>query len=106
MAKKYIVREGFVLFLALINAKGEAYERTHQEGEVVELDDDEAAKHAHKLEFASEKDRAAALAAEKTAAIATAAASNPVELVQALVTALAQSQGVAPAPAPATAPTA
>jgi hypothetical protein len=97
--KKYIVREGFVVFLALSKPTGEKYERTYTSGEEVVLEDADAALHAHKLEFASDKDRAAALAAEKAATQSAAAANDPAVLVQMLVAALAQAQGVAPAPA-------
>ena len=90
MAKKYIVREGFIVALALINqANGQGYERVHVGGEEVVLEDDQAEAHAHKIEFASEKDRAAALASEKAAAIEKrAAAGNPADLVAQLAAAL------------------
>jgi hypothetical protein len=101
MAKKYIVRDGFIVFLEVTGPKGDKYERTYTSGEEVTLEDDEAAKHQHKLEFANQKDRDAALAAEKAAAQTATAATDPAVLVQMLVAALAQAQGVVPAPAAA-----
>jgi hypothetical protein len=103
--KKYVVREGFVLVLKITKATGETYERDYQGGEEVTLDDADAALHAHKLEFASQKDRDAAAEAEKRAAQSVAAAANPVELVAALIAALGQAQAAAgiAAPAPAAA---
>lgn len=100
-AKKYVVREGFVVFLGLVKPNGEKYERTYAGGEEVTLDDADAALHAHKLELASEKDRAAALVAEKAATQSSLAASDPAVLVQMLVAALAQAQGVVATPVPA-----
>jgi hypothetical protein len=97
MAKKYIVREGFIVFQEITKSTGEKYERTFTGGEEVSLEEDEAAQHAHKIEFASEKDRANALAAEKAAFVSAHANSEPAELVQSLVAALAQAQGLTPA---------
>lgn len=93
-SKKYIVREGFVVFLEIVKSTGEKYERTYVGGEEVTLEDADAAQHIHKLEFASEKDRANALAAEKAANVTALSASDPAALVQMLVAALAQAQGV------------
>jgi microcystin-dependent protein len=98
-SKKYVVRDGFVVFLKVISSKGDVSERTYTGGEEVTLDDSDAADHLHKLEFSSEKDRAAALAAEKAANVTAMAGNDPSALVQALVAALAQAQGVAPAAA-------
>jgi hypothetical protein len=96
-SKKYVVRDGFIVFLSVISAKGDKSERTYTGGEEVTLDDADAADHIHKLEFANQKDRDAALAAEKAANITSMAASDPSALVQALVAALAQAQGLVPA---------
>lgn len=97
-SKKYIVREGFVVFLEIVKTNGEKYERTYAGGEEVTLEDADAAQHSHKLEFAGEKDRANALTAEKAANVTAMAASDPAALVQMLVAALAQAQGVTAAP--------
>lgn len=101
--KKYIVRDGFVVFLTLEKADGNGtYTRTYESGEEVTLDDAQAALHLHKLELANQRDRDAALEAERKAAIARQAANGPADLVSMLVEALRASQGVqAPAPAPA-----
>lgn len=101
-AKKYIVRNGFVVVLKLTRDNGDTYERTYTEGEECTLEDTDAALHAHKLEFANARDRDAAVAAEKTALESTRAAQNPADLVAALVAALAQAQAAA-APAVAAA---
>lgn len=104
-SKKYIVREGFVVALQLKNAStGQAYERLHVGGEEVVLEDEQAAAHIHKLEFANQKDRDAALAAEREAAIAARAAGGSADLVGQLVQALQAanaSAAAAPSPAPA-----
>lgn len=92
MAKKYVVREGFIVNLELENEKGDKRTRTYEGGEEVVLEDDQAALHLHKLEFASQKDRDAALEAERKADIATKAQQSPAELVQALIAALSQAQ--------------
>lgn len=102
MAKKYIVRDGFVVVQSIPRPDGTSYDRTYAGGEECTLEDADAALHAHKLEFASQKDRDAALAAEKSARVAAAAASNPAELLAALTMMLQQAQAAA-APAPATA---
>lgn len=86
--RKYIVRDGFVVRLTFKRPDGQSYDRDYQGGEEVALDDDAAAQHAHKLEYASQKDRDAALAAEKEARIAQAATGSPAELVQQLIAAL------------------
>lgn len=92
MAKKYIVREGFIVFLEVVSPKGDKYERTFSGGEEVSLEDDAAALHAHKIEFAMQKDRDAALAAETAARVKAAASGDAGTLVQSLVAALAQAQ--------------
>lgn len=98
MAKRnYIVREGFVLWRQVTNDKGSTTERFHDAGETVALDDDEAAMHGHKLELADEKDRAAALKAEKIADVANKANMAPADLVAALAAAIAQQGQQAPA---------
>ena len=97
MAKKYIVRDGFVVGHQLKTSAGETYERTYNGGEEVTLDDDVAALHLHKLEFANPKDADAARAAEKASAIAAKAASSPAQLVGDLVAALGQAQAAAAA---------
>lgn len=95
MAKKYIVRTGFVVHQQLQRTDGSLYIRTYNEGEELTLDDSDAELHAHKLEYASQKDRDAALAAEKATKVAQAAAQSPAELVNQLVAALAQAQAAA-----------
>lgn len=79
--KKYLVRTGYVVVLALINASGATYERRYEGGEEVTLDAEQAAQHEHKLEFASQQDRDAALAAEHAAKIGHAAAQNPADMM-------------------------
>lgn len=102
--KKYIVREGFVVVQTITKTDGSSYERTYIGGEEVNFDSDQFALHGHKLEFASAKDREAALAAEQQARVASAAASSPAELVITLVAALqAALAGGAQAPAAPTA---
>jgi len=102
MAKKYIVRDGFVVVLKLVNPKDQSeYERTYNSNEECTLEDDQAAQHLHKLEFANQKDRDAALAAERQAQQDATAAQNPVDLVKALVAALVQAQQAAGVQAPA-----
>ena len=90
--RKYIVRDGFVVHLLLGRADGSTYTRTHEAGEELQLDDNIYAKHAHKLDYASEKDRAAALAAERAAAVAERARQDPGELIRQLTDALAQAR--------------
>ena len=97
--KKYLVREGFVVVQSIKKSDGTTYDRTYTGGEEISLDEDQAAPHIHKLEFATAKDRDAALAAEKEANVARAAANSPAELVTMLVAALQASLGTA---APAT----
>ena len=101
--KKYLVRSGFVVVLKIAKPDGGYVERTYQENEEVALEDADAELHRHKLEFASQRDRDAALAAEKEAAVKVAGGSNPAELVAQLVAALQMSQqaGAAAAAAPA-----
>lgn len=88
--KNYKVREGFVVVQRVKNttSPGGAYDKVIQGGETVALDDDTAAQHAHKLEFADEADIEAALAAEQQAAVAKHATNAPVALVSTLVEAL------------------
>lgn len=88
--KKFIVRDGFIVILALLAANGKEIERRYEGGETVELDEDQYAAHMHKLEFADEKDRKRALAAEEAATMAAAARSNPVDLVNMLTAAIGQ----------------
>jgi len=96
--RKYIVRDGFVVALTLTNATTkETYERTYNGGEEVSLDDDDAKLHLHKLEFANQKDRDAALAAEKEAKAAASSDQNPVDLIAQLVAAIAQQSAKTPA---------
>ena len=99
-SKKYIVREGFMVFQEVTKPNGDKYERTYAGGEELVLEDADAAQHIHKIEFSNQKDRDTAIAAEKAAAVSAAAATDPATLVQMLVVALAQAQGVqAAAPA-------
>lgn len=104
MAKKYIVRDGFVVVLKFTKTDGESYERRYEGNEEVTLEDDQAAQHIHKLEFSSQKDRDAALAAEKADAAAKNAAASPVDLMATMAAMLSQAlanAGVAPVAAPA-----
>jgi len=99
-SKKYLVRDGFVVQIAATKSDGSTYTKEYNGGEELVLDDDIAAQHLHKLEFASAKDRDAAIAAEQQAKVFAAASQSPVELVQQLIAALSmaqQSAGVAPA---------
>lgn len=100
-SKKYIVRTGFVVALAILAKDGSIKERRYEGGEPLELDDEQASEHLHKLEFASQKDRDAAEAAEKEAAIVKAAHQSPIDLVGALTKALAQAMASAGGQAPA-----
>lgn len=80
VTKKFIIRDGFVVVLKLTKQDGSTYERRSESGEEITLDEDQYALHAHKLEFASQKDRDAALAYEAEAAkrkVADAAAVDP-----------------------------
>ena len=99
-SKKYLVRDGFVVALALFKQDGSTYERRYEAGEEVTLDDDQAAAHLHKLEFATQKDRDAALAAEQSAKVSTAAAQSPAEMMammtEVFTRALQAAGGVAP----------
>lgn len=104
MPRKYIVRTGFVVVLDIAKADGSTYQRTHEGGEEVVLDDEQALLHRHKLEFALQKDRDAALQAERDADVAAAAQQAPVQLVQQLAAALQQSLVAAGAAAPVTDP--
>jgi hypothetical protein len=97
--KKYRIRDGFIVNLTVTAANGEAYEKKAFGGEVVELEDDVAEQHLHKLEFADKKDRDAAAKAEQDRKLSSMGASNPAELIRALVAALAQAQTTAGAPA-------
>lgn len=100
--KKYIVRAGFVVVLKIHKPDGSFVERTYDGGEEVTLEDADAEMHRHKLEFALQKDRDAALAAEQQALVASKAQQSPVELVVALTAALQQSIAAAqPQAAPA-----
>lgn len=98
-SKKYIVRTGFVVHLVLAKQDGSTYTRVYEEGEELTLDDADAELHAHKLEYASAKDREAALAAEAQARQNQRAAQDPAELVRQLTAALAQAQAQAALPA-------
>lgn len=80
-SKKYTVRAGFVVALLLQKQDGGSYERRYESGEELTLDDDQAEQHLHKLEFATQKDRDAALAAEQSAKVTTAAAQSPAEMM-------------------------
>lgn len=96
MAKKYIIRSGFVVELEVTRTDGNGNEvkstRRYESGEELSLEDDDAKLHLHKLELASPKDRAEALAAEKAAAAAAAppAMVNQADLVTLLAGAIAQ----------------
>ena len=90
--KKYIVRDGFVVLLEITQPNGDVRTREFASGEELQLDDADAARHAHKLEFASLRDREAALAAEQAAVTRQAAGSDPAALISQLVAALAMAQ--------------
>jgi hypothetical protein len=102
--RKYIVRDGFVVPLVVEKQNGDKHVKLVDAGEEISLSDEDAALHAHKLQFAKQSDRDAALAAEKEVATAQAAQNSPAELVQLLVGALSQVLAAAPAPAVAAAP--
>jgi hypothetical protein len=91
--RNYTIRDGFVVILKLTKADGSTYERRSESGETVSLTDEQAAQHLHKLEFADQADRDAAIAAEQKAAVMNHAAGSPVELVQTLVAALQHALG-------------
>jgi len=107
MAKKYIIRTGFVVELAIVRIEqGKEVKsiRRYEEGEDITLEDADAALHLHKLEFALQKDREAALAAEKAAAdAANPVLANQANTVKLLADAIALAMQAAAAPAPATA---
>lgn len=86
---KYIVREGFIAAVKVRTQDGQTHDKTYVGGDVVELNDDIAAQHLHKLELADPKDRAAALKAEESRKMS--GISTP-DLIQQLVTALASTQ--------------
>jgi hypothetical protein len=98
--KKYVVRDGFVVVQQTKLPDGKTGERRFESGETVSFDDAEAALHAHKLEFASQKDRDDALEAEKAAHVAKQAGMQPADLVEALVKALGQAMVASGAMAP------
>lgn len=81
-SKKFIVRAGYVVVLAFINAtNGNTSERRFEGGEEVALDEDQAAQHLHKLEFASQRDYDDALAAEREARMRHAAHQSPADVM-------------------------
>jgi hypothetical protein len=95
---KYIVRDGFLVTIKVRANDGSLHDKTTIGGEPIELDDDVAAMHLHKLELADPKARAAALKAEKERQTAAMATSNPAALIQQLVAALAVAQQPAATP--------
>lgn len=99
--KKYVVRDGFVVVQQIPKTEGGFNERRYESGEEVALEDADYALHAHKLEFASQKDRDAALAAEKADAIAKKADMHPADLIAGLTAALVQAMTNAGVQAPA-----
>src|SRR5690242_407763 len=101
MAKKYIVRDGFIVNLIATASNGEEHEKKAIGGEIIELDDSVADRHLHKLEFADKKDRDAALKAEQERKVASMATANPAQLIQQLTAALAQATAQKPATPPA-----
>lgn len=103
-SKKYTIRDGFVVVLERTLPNGDKSERRYEGGELVELDEETAAGHLHKLEFAEKADRKAALAAEEEARLAAAANSNPVDLVKMLSEALVQAMVAAGVQSSAQAP--
>ncbi|SHM05960.1 hypothetical protein SAMN05216428_112106 [Nitrosospira sp. Nsp11] len=96
--KKYIVRDGFVVTTQVRANDGKVFDKTSVSGETIELEDDAAAQHLHKLELADAKDRAAALKAEKERKASTLAATDSTALIQQLVGALAAAQKPAQTP--------
>jgi hypothetical protein len=102
---KYVVRDGFVVVLQTKSADGKVHDKNMIGGEPVDLDDETAALHLHKLELADPKARAAALKAEQDRKISTMATADPATLIKQLVAALASVQQSAPVPpAPASTP--
>ncbi len=100
-SKKYIVRQGFVVPLEAEKPDGGKTVKTFEGGDELTLDDEQAALHLHKLEFASQKDRDAAVAAEQQAKVEKHVTSSPVEFMAALVNVVAQAQAAAAVQAPA-----
>ena len=97
-SKKYIVRQGFVVHLTLMGQDNRPVNRSYEGGEEITLEDEDAALHLHKLEFANQRDRDAAFAAEKKAQVQAQSGAGLTETVSALIAALQQSQGAATAP--------
>ena len=89
---KYIIRDGFVVTTKVTTTDGKTFEKSNVGGEEIELKDEVAAQHLHKLELADPKDRAAALKAEQAQKVASFAATDPALLIQQMVTALASAQ--------------
>jgi hypothetical protein len=89
---KYIVRDGFVVTTQVKATDGKVYEKTNVSGDVIDLNDDVAADHLHKLELADPKDRAAALKKENDQKAQNLTAADPALLIQQLVAALATTQ--------------
>lgn len=93
---KYVVRDGFLVITQVKSTDGQTHDKTTIGGDTIELEDDVAAQHMHKLELADPKARAAALKAEQERRVATMSASDPAALIQQLVAALAAAQQSAP----------
>lgn len=95
---KYIVRDGFLVIMQVRSNDGKTHDKTIIGGETIDLDDDVAALHLHKLELADPKARAAAFKAEQERKVTAMSTSGPATLVAQLVAALAASaQQSAPA---------
>lgn len=95
---KYIVRDGFLVITQVRSGDGKTHDKTTIGGETIELDDDVAALHLHKLELADPRARAAAFKAEQERKVTAMSASGQANLVGQLMAALAASaQQSAPA---------
>ena len=92
-SKQYTVRTGFVLVLEEKRPNGQILTRNFNEGDLIELSDEQYALHAHRLEYADKKDIDAALKAERAAAVASAASTlGAADLVALMAQALAAQQ--------------
>lgn len=88
--KKFQVRAGFIVYLETLKSNGEKSQKAYDGGEEVTLDEDQYKAHAHKLEFASAKDRDAQAAAEVEQAAQRLEVSGPNNMVDVLAAAMAK----------------
>lgn len=93
---KYIVRDGFLVITQARSSDGKTHDKTTIGGETIDLDDNVAALHLHKLELADPKARAAAFKAEQESKVTAMSASDPATLIGQLVAALASAQQPTP----------